>query len=240
MFNGLVDAVDSLLAFASKHRGELLNPSTFLTPEQMQELTALDIAFHAHCQLSGLPLSIIPEPVESGLSRFGHSKLPYRSGILHLPIKDGAGKVTHDLVGGGTVIVPTPEWKHALMSLRATAALKAKIQENGKTMGPSTPSVGTGDQGASLDTPSEKKDKDDHRAGSKSVKRRRGRPAGSKTQAHDRKLYEDWKVAERQSGMTKEEFLHASGLPASDLAAIERGRKAIARNKGRLEKNGWK
>jgi hypothetical protein len=231
MFNGLVDAIDSLLAFASKHHGVPLDPSTFLTPEQMQELTALDIEFHAHCQLSGLSLSIIPEPGESGLRRFGHSKLPYWSGKVHLPIKDGAGKVTHDLVGGGTVIVPTPEWGHALMSLRATAALKAKIQDNGKTAGPSTPSAASGDQGASLDTTSKKKNGDDHRASSSSGKRKRGRPAGSKTKTDDCKLYGDWKAAHRETRMTKQEFLRERGLPASELAAIERGRKQLAREK---------
>jgi hypothetical protein len=225
MFSGLIDAIDSLLAFTSQHCGELSDLSTILTPDQQVELTTLDTEFHAHCQLSGLSLSIIPEPGESSLPRFGHSKLPYFPGTFHLPIKDGAGKVTHDLVGVGTMILPTPEWKHALMSLRATATLKAKIQEKGRTAGPSTPSAASEDQGASLDTKSEKKDRDDRRAGSTSGKRKRGRPAGSQTKTHDSKLYGDWKAAHRETGMTKKEFLRERSLPPSELAAIERGRK---------------
>jgi hypothetical protein len=58
-----------------------------------------------------------------------------------------------------------------------------------------------------------------------SRKRKRGRPAGGKTQARDRPLYLDWKAANRRTGITKAEFLRERGLPASDLAAIERGRK---------------
>jgi hypothetical protein len=223
MFDGLVDAIDSLLAFASKHCGELSDLSTILTPDQQVELTTLDIEFHAHCQLSGLSLSIIPEPGESGLSRFGHSKLPYIPGTFHLPVKDGEGRVTHDLVGTGMMILPTAEWKHALMSLRATAALKARIQE--KTAGPSTPSAASGDQDASLDTTSEKKGGDDYRTGSSGGKRKRGRPAGSKTKTHDCKLFRDWNAAHRETRMTKKEFLRERGLPQSELAAIERGRK---------------
>jgi hypothetical protein len=63
------------------------------------------------------------------------------------------------------------------------------------------------------------------RASGECEKRKRGRPAGSKTQTRDRELYLDWKAAQRATGITKLEFLQERGLPASDLAAIERGRK---------------
>ena len=52
----------------------------------------------------------------------------------------------------------------------------------------------------------------------------RGRPRGSTTAASDRKLYLDWKAAHQVTGITKAEFVHERGLPASAVAAIERGR----------------
>jgi hypothetical protein len=235
MFNGLVDAIDALFEFVSKHRGELSDHSTILTPEQMKDLAALDIKFHAHCQLSGQSLSFISEPEKSSFPLFGHSKLPYFPGTFHIPIKDGAGKVTHDQVGRGMMLMPTSEWKHALMSLRATAVLKSKAEENGRA--PPIPS--SSHHGASLDTTTETKDGDGHRAGGTRGKRKRGRPSGSRTKAHDCKIYEDWKAARRESGITKSEFVHEKGLPESELAAIERGRKHSQKKKP-PGKNDWK
>jgi hypothetical protein len=218
MFNPLVAAIDSLLAFADKHAGAGLDPSALLTRDQIVKLTTLDTEFYAHCQLSGLTLSIIPEPEDNGLSGFGKSKLPYISSIIHLPVKDEAGNVTHEMVASGMMIMPTPGWKHALMSLRATAALKAKAEESGK------------DRGASQSTTSDK-DEDDHGTARKSEKRKRGRPAGSKTKEEDLKLYLDWKAANQTNRVTKAEFVRARGLlPKSALAAIERGRKQDKRN----------
>lgn len=55
-------------------------------------------------------------------------------------------------------------------------------------------------------------------------RRRPGRPLGSPTGANDLQLYLDWKAAQRETGVTKAEFLRARNLPQLDLAAIERGR----------------
>jgi hypothetical protein len=115
------------------------------------------------------------------------------------------------------MIMPTPGWKHALRSLRATAALKAKAQESGK------------DRGTRQNTISDKNE-DDHGVSRNREKRKRGRPAGSMTKEEDLKLYLDWKAAGRTNRITKTEFLNERGLPKSDLAAIERGRKQEQRN----------
>jgi hypothetical protein len=215
----------TLLAFAGKHACDDLDPSALLTRDQIVELTNLDTEFYAHCQLSGLSLSILPEPKDNGHSGFGNSKLPYISGILHLPIKDEAGNVTHEMVARGMMIMPTPEWKYALMSLRATAALKAKAEESGK------------DQGASQSITSDKNE-DDQGTARKSETRKRGRPPGSETKKEDLKLYLHWKAADQTNRVTKAEFLRARGLPKSALAAIERGRKQERNN--RPGKNSWK
>jgi hypothetical protein len=172
MLNPLVAAIDALLAFAGKHACEGLDPSSLLTQDQIGELTTLDTEFYAHCQLSGLTLSI----EDNGLSGFGNAKLPYISSIIHLPVKDEAGNGTHEMVASGMMIMPTPGWKHALMSLRETAVLKARAEENGK------------DRGASQSTTSDNNE-DDHGAGRKSEKRKRGRPAGSKTSCKKKDAY---------------------------------------------------
>jgi hypothetical protein len=217
MLNPLVAAIDALLAFAGKHVCEGLVPSSLLTQDQFVELTTLDTAFYGYCQLSGLSLSILPDPKNYGHSGFGNAKLPYRRVTLHLPVKDEPGNVPHEMVASGMMIMPTYEWKYAMLSLRATAALKAKAQGSGK------------DRGTSQKTLSDK-DEDDHGVTKKSEKRNRGRPAGSKTKEEDLKLYLDWKAAYRTNRMTKVEFLHARGLPVSALDAIERGRKQEKRN----------
>jgi hypothetical protein len=217
MSNSLVAAIDALLAFVGKHACKGLDPSSLLTQDQQVELTTLDTEFYAHCQLSGLSLSIIPEPKEYGHSGFGNSKLPYVSTTLHLPFKDEAVNVTHEGVASGMMLMPTSEWNHALMSIRATAVLKIKAEESGKN------------RGASQSTTSDK-DKYDHGTARKSEKRKRGRPAGSRTQENDLKLYLDWKAASRTNRINKAEFLNERGLPKSDLAAIERGRKQDKRN----------
>jgi hypothetical protein len=217
MVSPLVDAIDALLAFVGNHAFAGLDPSSFLTQDQLIELTTLDTEFYAHCQLSGLSLSIIPEPEVNGWSGFGNSKIPYVSTTLHLPVKDEAGNVTHEMRASGMMIMPTPEWNHALMSLRATAALKAKVQESGK------------DRGTSQNTISGK-DEVNHGGVTKSEKRKRGRPAGSRTKEEDLKLYLGWKAAHRTNLITKAEFIRAKKLPASALAAIDRGRKQEQRN----------
>src|SRR5262249_24524199 len=97
-----------------------------------------------------------------------------------------------------------------------------------------TLSAASVDQAASVDTISDEDEGNDG-AGKKSEKRKKGRPAGSKTKAQDLKLYLDWKPANHETGMTKQEFLRARGLPMSDLAAIERGRKQPRERMG-LEK----
>jgi hypothetical protein len=215
MQNTVVDVVDSLLsvidvllAFVSKHARGLLDPSALLTKDQIEELTNLDTQLYAQCQLSGLSLPVVAEPEGLNFRYFGNSRLPYFWGTIHLPIKDEAGKVTQDMVGSGMMIMPTPEWIHALRSLRVTAeALKAKTQENGKATSSSI---------------------------SNTEKPKRGRPHGSKTETYDLKLYLDWKAANRETGVTKKEFLHARGLPERELAAIERGRQQAKK------KTAWK
>src|SRR5262245_41875469 len=61
-------------------------------------------------------------------------------------------------------------------------------------------------------------------AGRGPPRRKRGRPAGSPTAESDFRLYQDWKAAQRATHITKSAFLRERGRPASDLAAIERGR----------------
>jgi hypothetical protein len=64
----------------------------------------------------------------------------------------------------------------------------------------------------------------------KGAKSKRGRkPKTDKAKARDVKLYRDWKAAHGTTGISKAEFLHERGLPETDLAAIERGRKHVAR-----------
>src|SRR5262249_34409676 len=133
MLNSVVSAIEGLLAFVDTHAGGPLDPSSLLTRDQIAELTILDRDFYAHCQLSGLSLSVIPEAQENGFCRFGNSRLPCLFGTIHLPFENEAGKVTQERVGTGMIIMPTPEWRHAMESLRATAALKAKAEEIGKT-----------------------------------------------------------------------------------------------------------
>jgi hypothetical protein len=220
MLKLLVAAINSLLEFARKHAGPRLDPSALLTRDEEAELINLDTAFHAHCQLSGLTLSVIPEREDVCLRRFGNSRLPYALCTMHLPIKDEPGKMSRELVGSGMMILPTPEWKHALKSLRATAALKANVEESAKTASTSTLTATSEDPGVSLD-----RHEDDHGTGRKNEKPKRGRPAGGKTSKRDRKLYLDWKTAYESNRITKAEFLRVKGLPESDLAAIERGRK---------------
>jgi hypothetical protein len=219
MHNRLIAVIDSLFAFVSKHAGDPLNPSTFLTQDQIRELTTLDAEFYAYCQLHGLSLPVIQEPNDDNFRCFGNSRLPYIFCTLHLPIN-----ANQEMVGGGMVLMPTAEWKHALTSLRATAqVLETRTRESGKMGSPSAPAAFE-DPGASAGTILDKHE-DGPAAGRKSVKRKRGRPAGGKTKEKDSKLYSDWKAARRETGLTKAEFLRERGLPESDLAAIERGRK---------------
>ncbi|HEV3446382.1 MAG TPA: hypothetical protein VG099_17190 [Gemmataceae bacterium] len=131
MRNSLVAVIDSLLRFANKHAKGLLDPSAFLTQDQIAELTALDAELYAGCQLHGISLSVIPEPQETSFRSFGNSKLPYVFSTLHLPIKDEDGKVRRETRPSGMMIFPTSEWTHALKSLRmAAAALRAKAQDS--------------------------------------------------------------------------------------------------------------
>jgi hypothetical protein len=214
----LLDVVDAFGDFVNKHAGEPLNPSTFLTQEQLGTLTTLDAQLYAHCHVSGLSLSGIPDPKEPSFGSFGNSKLPYMWCTIHVPIKDGAGKVTGETVASGMMILPTAEWVHALRSLRAAAQLLDAESKNGhraQTSKSESPEKGTSQ---------DKTSKESHNHSARE-KRNRGRPTGSETQMSDRKLYEDWKAAHRETGMSKKEFLCARGLPECDVKAIERGRK---------------
>lgn len=51
------------------------------------------------------------------------------------------------------------------------------------------------------------------------------------------KLYTDYEVARRTSRVTKAEFLRDRGLPAGDLAALERGRKLVEKERKGAGKN---
>ena len=68
---------------------------------------------------------------------------------------------------------------------------------------------------------------EDKANGKQSRKRGRGRQKGSKTEDRDRKLFLDWKAANHATRITKSDFLRERGLPDTDLAAIERGRKRV-------------
>src|SRR4051794_40670161 len=63
-------------------------------------------------------------------------------------------------------------------------------------------------------------------------KKKRGRPPGSPTNntASDIRLYENFKAAKRETGVTKKDFLRGKGLDDSNLSAMERGRKAISKS----------
>jgi hypothetical protein len=231
MLDAFVEVIDSLLAFAATHGGGPLDPSAFLTADQIDELETLDTQFYAGCQLSGLSLPIIPDREELKLSSFGHLRLPYVLCTTHWPIKDEAGRPTREMVRSGMAIWPTREWKHAMKCLRATAGLlKAKGEHKGKARITPTASATAAGGDESQGTISNKQELCPGTE-QKRGKSARGRPAGSKTQAYDLNLYADWKAAQRETGMTKAEFLQERNLPTSALDAIERGRKrAKARN----------
>ena len=235
MHNSL-DAIDSLFAFTNKHAKGLLDPSALLTEDQIAELATLDAEFYAWCQLDGLSSSIIPEPQDPGFRGFGNSKLPYVFTTVHVPIKDQDGRVTQETRGSGMMIFLTPEWVHALKSLRATAAaLKAKAAESVQPPSKSTPSsAACENQGPGLDPTPGNRDKSAMRRD----KPKRGRPAG-RTDTQDHKLYLDWKAAYEETGMSKREFLRARGLPESDFYAIERGRKQERRVPGKVAGNNY-
>jgi hypothetical protein len=119
------------------------------------------------------------------------------------------------------VIFPTFEWQHAMRSLLAAALV---FEAKGQPWGDRSSASSVKDQSAGVNTSSDS-DEDGQNAGRRSATRRRGRPAGSKTQEQDSKLYSDWKAAQRENGISKAQFLHERGLPESCLDAIERGRK---------------
>jgi hypothetical protein len=113
-----------------------------------------------------------------------------------------------------------------MKSLRATAEALSEKANKTKSLTTST----------ALNADATDKQKDVQGAGKKCVNPKRGRPP-SKTRAEDGKLYLDWKAANRETGITKKEFLRGRGLPESDLAAIERGRKQA--EKRTAGKNSW-
>jgi hypothetical protein len=200
----LTAVIDSLLAFGHEHSKGGMDPSDILAEDQLAKLRDLDAELYAGSQLEGVSLSIIPEP-QGHLHGFGNSKMPYCLVTLHLPFKDEDGTIRREKRASGMAILLTHEWIHAMRSLRATAeALQARAGNSGKNA--SAPNK-------------------------RSCKRRpRGRPAGSKTKEQDGKLYSSWKAAYSKNRITKREFLREKGLPESDLAAIERGRKQRQKN----------
>jgi hypothetical protein len=215
VLNSLTAVIDALLAFADKHAGHPLDPATFLTEDQIQELAALDALFYAFCLLLGLSLTGLKD---SGPGPCRNSRLPFIIGKCHLPVEDGPDGTKREMVATGMVIFPTFEWQHAMKSLRAAADV---IEAMGQLQVTAPPSKA---RGAGLGNVFHQHG-DSRDPGRKSAKPRKGRPAGSKTRAHDLKLYSNWKAARRETGVTKAEFLRERGLPESDFAAIERGRK---------------
>jgi hypothetical protein len=222
MFNSLTAVIDGFLAFANQHQGGPFDLSAFLTADQIDELTTLDTLLYAYSHVQDVPLSVIPEREDDVLMLFRNSKLPYITCTTHIPFEPEAGEPRRELVCSGVVIVPTPEWIHAMKSLRATARLfEEKDQDNGKGRSRSPASRVLASSVGAMSPQHE----GSHRAYRTNAKANRGRPAGSTTQAQDLKLYSDWKAAYGVTGMTKAEFLRERGLPATELAAIERGRK---------------
>jgi hypothetical protein len=218
MLNSLSTVIIASLAFAEKHKGHPLDPSTFLKEDKSDELAALDAQFYAFCQLLGLSLSELEDP---GPGPCRNLRLPFIVGTCHVPIEDGPDGTKREMVGSGMVIFPTFEWQHAMRSLLAAALV---IEAKGQPCRERSSASSLKDQSAGVGTISDSHENGQN-AGRKSAKPRRGRPAGSKTQELDSKLYLDWQAAQRENGITKAQFLHERGLPDSYLAAIERGRK---------------
>ena len=96
MPNSLAAVIDRLLTFAEQHRGNPLDPSSFLTAEQSDELTTLDTLLYAYSQLHRVSLAVLPERDDDVWMFFGNSKLPYNSCTAHLPIKAEPGEPAAD------------------------------------------------------------------------------------------------------------------------------------------------
>jgi hypothetical protein len=123
MLHSLIAALDALLPFARKHAGTPLDPSTLLTEHQFNELRRLAATLYAQCHVNQVPLPGFPHPAEDFFQPFGNSKIPFITGTIHLPGEEPRS---------GLHIFPTPEWVHALDSLRATAeAMMAKEEAAG-------------------------------------------------------------------------------------------------------------
>jgi hypothetical protein len=109
-----VAAIDAMLAFADRHCGEPLNPSTLLSPDQWSELGRLDAELYAQCSAHDLQLPEHENPNPQFWSLFGWCKLPYAGVEIH----------AHGDAGAGLQIYPTREWLQAIRSLRAAAVVR--------------------------------------------------------------------------------------------------------------------
>jgi hypothetical protein len=71
-----------------------------------------------------------------------------------------------------------------------------------------------------------------HACRSRQESRQPGRPPGGRTAVEDLKLFDDWKAAQRATGITKAEFLKERGLSKDYLRAMECGRARAKRRSG--------
>jgi hypothetical protein len=126
VLDSLITAFDSFLTFVREHAcHDLLDPSTFVTPEQFAQLRGLDIELYALCQANGLLLPDFPGPQNDTFRLFGNFKLPYSEGIIHR----GA------LASRGTQLVPSADWMHVMRTLRATAEAMKRAAITGQANG---------------------------------------------------------------------------------------------------------
>jgi hypothetical protein len=175
--------------------------------EAEQILRQLDAEVGAQCQLRGMVAPRDTVMNKTQLSPFGYCKVPF---MRH---------------SGGFTIVLTQDWLGAMQTLRREAELRAGGMVAGGGAGPADGGVGTCER---IGAPGS--------AGAK-AKRQRGRRPGSPTANADTRLYRDWRAAHDATGITKAEFLRERGLPAKDMAALERGRANVRRKRRSGRKN---
>jgi hypothetical protein len=125
--DSLIVAIEALLAFAQNHAGfGILDPSTLLTPEHLEELRTLDAELSAQCTVNGLRLpSFSVSQCEIASGHFGNSKLPYYEGTIH----HGAQ------AWRGMQLLPTEDWQHSLFTLKATAQALGRQRKSSEVGG---------------------------------------------------------------------------------------------------------
>jgi hypothetical protein len=96
---------------------------------------------------------------------------------------------------------------------------------------PIAASVATRDNGP-VDVLGHRSGRPQHAGRSDQGGRKRGRPPGGASAVEDLRLFDDWKAAQRATGITKAEFLRERGLSKDYLRAMERGRARARRRPG--------